>query len=169
MKSTSTLPGLAGSIWAPQNSSPKPTNAAASNGRAPDLQQSARAQSTTANYGLSGAAREFVPDHPRTPEPVAVTEDLHVASPAVSWGAGPEEASAQRTHDSSRERQNIGAPPAQAMIGESSSSQSEADKPLTLEDLRRIRDEWKEREERVALEEEIRAIKARLHKRDPGN
>lgn len=40
--------------------------------------------------------------------------------------------------------------------------------PLSLEDLRRIRDEWKELDERATLEREIREIRARLEKTDLG-
>lgn len=164
--------GLAASIWAPRNSSAEPTNTTASNGRASDVQQSGprvqpRTQPTTGNSGNTGSTR--APGYPWNTGMASVTEDQHVVSPAVSWGASPEETSAQKTHDASQERQNIQGPPAKAAIGDSSRSQSNVDKQPTLEELRRIRDEWKDLEERAALEDEIRNIKARLQKRGPGN
>lgn len=159
--------GLAASIWAPQNSSAKPANTAASNKRTSYVQENGprvqpRTQPTIGNPGNTRSAR--APGHSRNTGPAAVTEDPHVASPAVSRGASPEEVLAQQAHDANQERQNIQGPPAQATIGESPSSKPQADKPPTLEELRQIHDEWKDLEERAALEEEIQNIKARLQK-----
>jgi len=147
-------------MWAPPSSSPGPRNTAASQGNVPVAPQDA----------LATAAG-----------------NPHMASPAVSWGASQEEASAQRVHDASQERRairpslgHVANPPRRAapnMAAPSSNTNlfegSRASVgPLALEELRRERDQWKELQEREALEAEIRSIKASLRRTDrhvPGN